>query len=355
MRKPSRRYDRLVPTIAEARELWQPETVYLNTASFGLPPRPAWEALQAALGDWHGGRTSWEHWGEATERSREAFARLVGVPSALVATGAAVSPLVGLVAASLPDGLHVLAPDVEFTSGLWPFAAQGRRVRVTTVPTSRLAEAIDAGTDVVVFSAVQSSTGEVADLAGIAAAAAHHGALTVVDATQAIGWLPVDASRFDAVVCAGYKWLMCPRGTAFMSVRPALLEQVVPHAAGWWSGEDVHESYYGLPLRLTESARRLDTSPAWFCWVGTAPSLELIESIGVSAIHAHDVALANRFRAGLGLEPADSAIVRVEVAGAEERLAGSGIMTAVRAGRLRVSYHLYNTEADVDAILERLA
>ena len=71
----------------------------------------------------------------------------------------------------------------------------------------------------VAVSAVQSSTGELAALDDIADAARHHGAMTVVDATHAIGWLPLDASRFDAVACACYKWLMCPRGTAFLRAR----------------------------------------------------------------------------------------------------------------------------------------
>ena len=47
-----------VLTIGEAREQWSPAGVYLNTASFGLPPRAGLEALQDALADWHGGRTS---------------------------------------------------------------------------------------------------------------------------------------------------------------------------------------------------------------------------------------------------------------------------------------------------------
>ena len=54
-------------------------------------------------------------------------------------------------------------------------------------------------------------------------------------------------------------------------------------------------------------------SPAWFSWVGTQPALEAIERIGIDAIHAHDVALANRFRAGVGLEPGDSAIVSTDL------------------------------------------
>ena len=64
--------------------------------------------------------------------------------------------------------------------------------------------------------------------------------------------------------------------------------------------------------------------------------------------------LANRFRAGLGLEPGDSAIVSVDIPGAAERLERAGIMAAVRGGRLRTSWHVYNTEADVDAALEAL-
>src|SRR5919204_4021203 len=94
-------------SLPDLEGLWAPETVYLNTASYGLPPRPAWEALQAALADWRAGRTSWEHWGDATEASRVAFAKLVGVEPAAVAVGATVSGVVGLVAASLPDGARV--------------------------------------------------------------------------------------------------------------------------------------------------------------------------------------------------------------------------------------------------------
>jgi selenocysteine lyase/cysteine desulfurase len=342
--------------VADARALWQPAGVYLNTASYGLPPRPAWDALQEALAAWRGGRTSFEHWDDAVEDARAAFARLVAVPAADVAVGGAVSALLGLVAASIPDGSSVLAPDVEFTSVLFPFLVQERRgVRVRLVPAGELADAIDADTDVVAFSAVQMATGEVADLEGVTAAAVEHGALTVVDATQALGWLPVAAGRFDVVAAAAYKWLMCPRGTAFMSVRTARLEEIVPHAAGWFATPDVHANYFGPPLRLAAGARRLDTSPAWYPWVATAATLRVIEQIGVDAIHRHDVALANRFRHGLGMEPSDSAIVFSDAPGAAERLAGAGIAAAVRGGRLRTSLHVYNTEHDVEVALAALA
>jgi selenocysteine lyase/cysteine desulfurase len=339
-------------TLDEAQALWTPAGTYLNTASYGLPPTPAWDVLQAALADWQGGRTSWEHWGIPGEEARASFARLVGVPVETVAIGANVSTFVGLVAASIPDGARVLVPDVEFTSLLFPFLVQEHRgVTVQLVPAAELVAEIGPDVDIVAFSAVQMASGEVADLDGVAAAAAEHGALTIVDATQAIGWLPFASTRFDVVVAHAYKWLLSPRGTAFMAIRPERMDTVVPHAAGWYAGEDPLQTFFGGPLRLALSARRLDTSPAWFMWVATAAALDVVERIGVDAIHEHDVALANRFRAGLGLGPSNSAIVFCDSEDAADKLERAGIRAAVRGGRVRTSWHLYNTADDVDETL----
>jgi selenocysteine lyase/cysteine desulfurase len=337
-------------------ELWDAEPGYLNTASYGLPPRPAWQAFQSALSDWRAGRTTWEPWAESVEQARQSFARLVHAEPGDVAVSATVAQLVGLVAAAVPDGARVLAPDVEFTSNLFPWAVHADRgVALRTVPASRLAGSIDDGTAVVAFSAVQSATGEVADVAAVAAAARAAGALTVLDATQAAGWLPLDAGQVDVLIVSAYKWLMSPRGSAFMVISPDLRERVRPAGAGWFAGEDVHASYYGLPLRLASDARRYDQSPAWHCWVGTAAALRVVEQLGVEAIHEHDVGLANRFRAGLGLAPSGSAIVSVDVPDAGARLASAGIRAATRAGSLRASFHAYTTEADVDRALEALS
>ena len=106
--------------IEKAQRLWAAKPGWLNTASYGLPPRPAWDALQTALAEWQIGAVSWEGWDEVTAASREVFARIVGVPAADVAVGAQVSQLIAPVAAGLPDGSRVVAPDIEFTSNLFP-------------------------------------------------------------------------------------------------------------------------------------------------------------------------------------------------------------------------------------------
>lgn len=339
--------------VRSARHLFSPEGVYLNSATYGLPPRPAVEAMQRAADEWRHGRTGFDGWDRSVDEARATFARLHGVAPEAVAVGPQVSVFVGLVAASLPAGARVLVPEEDFTSLLFPLLAS--RAQVEPVPLDRLAEAIDARTDWVALSAVQSACGRVADLDAVVAAARHHGARVLVDATQASGWLPLDASRVDVLVSAGYKWLLNPRGTCFMTVGDELCETLVPLHAGWYAGEDPMTSMYGPSLRLAATAARFDVSPAWMSWVGAAPALAVLEDVGIDAICAHDVGLANRLRDGLGLPPSDSAIVSVSLGDtARDRLRAAGVMAAGRDGRLRLAFHLYNDETDVDRALTAL-
>ncbi|SEH01283.1 Selenocysteine lyase/Cysteine desulfurase [Nonomuraea solani] len=335
--------------IATAAKLWDAAPGWLNTASYGLPPRPAFEELQAVLTEWRHGSSDWKPWDASVGRSRAAFARLIGAPVADVSVGASLSQIMSTVATALPPRGKVVVPEIEFTSNLFPWAVAAD---VRTVPADRVAEAIDGDTAAVAFSLVQSATGYVAPLQDIVAAAREHGALVIADGSQACGWLPVGVEGVDVLACAAYKWLMAPRGAAFGYLSPRVRERMRPLAANWYAGADEGGSYYGPPLRLADDARAFDLSPAWFCYVGAAPALELLGEIGVERIREHNVALANRFRAGLGLEPSDTAIVSVDAPG--ERLEAAGIRAAVRAGRVRASFHIYTTTDDVDRALDVL-
>ena len=269
-----------------------------------------------------------------------------------MAVGANVSGLIAQVAAALPDGSRVLAPEPEFVSLLFPFLAQAERgVTVEVVPLDRLAEAIDASTDVVAVSAVQSSTGEVADLDAIEAAAHHHGALTVIDATHGIGWLPFDASRYDAVACASYKWLMCPRGTAFMVLSPDARGHAQPRPGRLVRRGEPADG----PVRPAAAARataRAGSTPRPPGSAGSAPSRRWSSSTRSASRPSTRTTSRSPTASGpASAEPSDSAIVSAAVPDATEKLARAGIMAAARAGRLSASFHLYNTEADVDAAL----
>jgi selenocysteine lyase/cysteine desulfurase len=330
-------------TIAAAHDEFDARVTYLNTATLGLPPRRSRLALQRALTDWQDGTANPQSYDEDVRRARSAYGSLVGVEPGLIACGSQVSGYVGIVAEWVPRGAEVLVAEGEFTSLTFPFLARGYRVR--EVPLEWLADEVTPATALVAVSAVQSADGRVADLAGLRAT----GVPILLDTTQAIGWLPVDASEYAFTVAGGYKWMLTPRGTAFFTVQPSMLDSLTPTAANWYAGDDPWSSIYGSPLRLAPDARRFDLSPAWHAWVAAAPSLELLQEVGTAALHEHAVRLAHRFREAVGLKLGPSAIVSAVADDAVPELMESArIVGSVRAGRLRLSFHLSTSEADVE-------
>lgn len=320
---------------------------YCNTASVGIPPRAAVQTLRGCLDDWEAGRVDLRGFDVDVVHAREAFATLAGTPVDAVAMPGATSITAGVVASSLPEGARVLCAHEDFTSVLFPFLVDDR-VRVTTVPLDRLLDHVTPAVDLVAVSAVQSVDGRVLDLDALADAAGAAEARTYVDATQAVGWLPIGADRFDVTSCAAYKWLCSPRGVGFATVRSDV-DWLVPRLAGWYAGADPWASLYGPPLRLADDARRFTVSPAWFDVAAAAASLETLVALGVDRVHTHDVGLANRFRAAMDLPEGDSAIVSVAThSDPTADLAAAGITTASRGGRTRVSFHLSNTADDAD-------
>lgn len=326
---------------------------YCNTASVGIPPGAAVDVLRACLDDWAAGRVDMRSFDADVLRARRAFATLAGADVGTVAMPGAASITAGVVASSLPDGARVLGADEDFTSVLFPFLVDDR-LEVTLVPFERLLDHVRPGVDLVAVSAVQSADGRVLDLDALAGTAGAAGARTYVDATQAVGWLPVGADRFDVTSCAAYKWLCSPRGVGFATVRDDV-DWLVPRLAGWYAGDDPWASLYGAPLRLADDARRFTVSPAWFDVAAAAASLGALVAIGIDRVGEHDVGLANRFRRTLGLPDGDSAIVSVETHDDPAvDLAAAGITTAIRAGRTRLSFHLSNTADDSDLAAEVL-
>ncbi|MBB6439219.1 aminotransferase class V-fold PLP-dependent enzyme [Streptomyces candidus] len=340
-----------------APDEFAPETTYLNTSSYGLAPRRTVEAVKALAERNATGRDHNPGSYETVEQARAAFGRLLGVPAQRVAIGASVSAHVSVVAAALAPGSEVLLPEGEFASLVTPFSVRGE-LKVRYVGLERLAGEIRPETALVAWSGVQSADGRVADDTAIREAAAAHGARTLLDMSQSAGWLPTSAGLYDYTVAGGFKYLLCPRGTSFLTVSEQAQEYTPPLQAGWLAAEDTWASNYGPVSQFASSARRFDTSAAFLCYVGAVESLALVESIGVAAIHAHNVALADLFREGvaaLGHTPVPSpgsAVVAVPGLGARaEELAAAGVMVSAREGNLRASFHLYNGVGDVERVL----
>jgi selenocysteine lyase/cysteine desulfurase len=319
---------------------------YLNTPSVGIPPAPVAAAVAESVERWRTGATRPGEFDRYVTRSRAGFARLLGVDPGRVAIGASVSQLVANVAAALPAGTRVLTAEGDFTSVTFPFAAQD--ASITEVPLELLPERVE-GHDVVAVSVVQSADGRIVDLPALRAAAEAAGAAVLLDATQAVGWLPLDVSWADWVVAAGYKWLLSPRGSAWLFVRPDAQERTRPVAANWYAGEDPWATVYGLPLRLAGDARAFDLSPVWLAQVGAAAALEYLGGLDLAQVRAHNTGLADTLLETLGLPPRGTAIVALDAD--PGRVAAAGIVSSVRGGRVRVGFHLYNTADDVERVL----
>lgn len=349
----------MTPAAPLAPAEFAPETAYLNTASYGLQAARSRAAVAAVTAEWAAGRAVPSAHDDLVPRLRENAARLLpGATAADIAVGGTVSSLIGRVAAGLPAGAEVLVADGDFASVPNPFRFRGD-LTVRSAPLERLAEEVRPGTALVAVSLTQSSDGRTVDPARLRAAAHAGGARLLVDATQAAGWLPLTFADADYWVCATFKWLLGARSVGFLAVCPDALDGTTPVGPGWYAGADRWGDMYGAgPLAAT--ARRLDDTPDWLGVIAAVPALELIHELGVAEIGAHGRALAAAFRAGvseLGLVPVpgDSPIVTIPGAGTHsEALAAGGVVVSARGGGLRVSFHLYNTGADVERALASL-
>lgn len=352
--------------------------VYLNTPTAPPGSRPVLDALRRAATTWEDGAFTWRGWEEEAHDTRPLFGDLIGgAPPESVALLTSLSQAAATVAHSLiggEDGGRVVVAEHEFRSNLWPWLTLAERgfevVRIPAidgvVSTDAYVEAITPGARLVAISAVQSSNGYRVDLAPIAERAREIDARLFLNLTQMLGALTFDVEDIspDYVAAHGYKWMLCPRGAAWLYVRPDRLESMQPLAPNWKSAADPYASYYGGDLDLAAGAHKLDASLAWFSWVGAKAALQLLLSLDRRAVERRCLDLAAAFRAGAcerGFacvpEELPSHIVGLQIedaSGLRERLERHSVVASVRGGGLRLGFHAFNDESDVEAGLDAL-
>ncbi|GAB2653208.1 aminotransferase class V-fold PLP-dependent enzyme [Prescottella soli] len=348
------------------------ERIWLDTP--GAPPaaRPVTAALTRALEDWTSGTFDWLDWDRAAPRARELFADYLGVETETVATLGSLSEAAATVATTIPGGEIVVAED-EFRSNLYPWMrVLGDDVRVRVVPrvaglsrTDVLLAAIGPETALVAVSEVITLDGERVDLPSLRRATDDVGARLFVNVTQTLGVLDsrLDELAADYVAVHGYKWMLCPRGTAWLVVRPDRVADLRPLAPSWKSTGS-SQGYFGGGYREASDASRCDTSPAWLSWIGAEAALAVLSGLERAATQTHCLGLAQRFRDGaaaLGCLDANagapSHIVAVDTPNGESVTASfhrHRIAATVTGNRLRVGFHYFNDESDVDTTLDAL-
>jgi selenocysteine lyase/cysteine desulfurase len=235
-----------------------------------------------------------------------------------------------------------------------------RGIEIVQVPLEALPDAIEDSVHTVAFSVAQSSDGRLADVDAILKATSRTGTRTLADLTQAAGWMPIDAARFDVTVTGAYKWLCAPRGSAFLTASPSAKEQIRPLYPNWYASADIWASIYADELALADEVRRFDSSPSWPVWVGTAPAVELLASLHrddpeqAEAVASYGVGLANQVRAALDLEPEPRPVLSLPDEGGKLKsaLEEAGCRVAGRGSGVRLGFHLWNTEDDVDRVVD---
>lgn len=348
--------------------------VWLNTATIAPGARPVLTGLRRALDEWEEGSVSWQRWESDAYATRSLFAGLIGAQEEDVALMTFLAEAAATVAASLPRGRIVLG-EREFQSNLFPWLAlEDRGFEVIQVPatdgvvrTEALAEAVDDGTVLLAVTEVQSSNGFRVRLGDLASRCREVGARLFVDLAQSVGALrfDVEASGADFAGAVGYKWLVGPRGASWFWIHPDRRDEVRPLAPNWHSMEDPYAEYYGGPLELAKGARRFDTSMAWLPWIGARAALELLSDLEPAEVEARALELAAAFREGARAsgfravpEDAPSQVVGMAIDDPDAvraRLKDQGIIGAVRGGFLRLGFHAFNDESDVEAALRALA
>ncbi len=358
---------------------------YLNAASVALMPKPVGQAVlewQEELAFRGTVRFDEEAESQVFEDLRQAAARLLGArPEEVAASSSATEALCSLAWALGPkEGQNVVSADIEFPSVVYPWVrvshATGCQVRLAkgengAVDQEEIIRLIDDRTAVVCLSHVEYGSGQRLDVAALAQVAHAHGALLIIDATQSAGALPVDVRAWgvDALVTASYKWLCGPFGAGVLYLRPELYQRLEPGLVGWRSTA-VPFDFRAHEIDWAPTARRFEFSTmAYGSAIGMAKAIDYLMGIGVEAIRAHNLSLADRLWEGLEglggqvLSPPKAqertSIITARFPGHNQGeiarcLNEERVIVSPRLGSVRFSPHLYNTEEDIERALEVL-
>lgn len=355
--------------------------VYVNSCSQGALSTEVEAALAAFTASWHESGSPWDQWVGEVERLRTRFAAMIGADADEIAVMPNATTAAAAVATALPfDGprREVLLGGVEFPTmaHLWQAQARrGARIVWAGAPDDALApieqyEAhLSERTSIVPVAHVCFRNGYRLDVPRLVTRAHAAGALVMLDDYQHTGTAPLDvrALGVDVLVTGTLKYLLGPPGISLLYVRRSLIEQLEPLVTGWF-GRAEPFAFTLVPLDWSPSARRFETgSPPVPSVYGASAGLELLQHLGAERIGRQIAHLVDRMVGGAvarGLDvltpqaPSErGALVVVRASDAPAlaaRLAAHGVIASARGQGLRVSFHAYNNDADVDAVLAAL-
>lgn len=354
---------------------------YLNTASLGPASR---KVLDATIEAWHELETNpvGESWGDGkvivtTDYVRIRAAEFLGcnVDELLMTRNTTEGMNSVALGIRLNKGDRVLTTNQEHEGGAngWNYRARREGVIVDKVTigfgdhdprgiAQRFADAITKDTRVISVSHVLTSTGLRMPIAEIAALARSRGILCVVDGAQAVGGIPVDVKELGchAYATSGHKWLLGPKGTGMLYISRDAKELIEP-------------------VQLVEGPRCSAGSigmTALPLVVGLGAAIDAMGARGMGTVESHNLALRNHAYAELAKlprvrimspPPGPQATALLAFALPDElesrsfqvKLRDKHKVVVKMAEKqwfngLRISPHVFNTEEDIDRVLQAL-
>jgi len=355
--------------------------IYLNTGSLGPTPRSIFDEVLKAWADLEMNPVAKAYGGtvnKLAEKTRDAIAGLIGcVADEVLLTRSTTNAMtIAGLGVDLSRGDRVLTTDVEHEGGsaVWKHLEKRRGIgidRVVIAPedhdvkaiVERFARAITKQTKVISVSHVITSTGLRMPVQEIVALAKSRNILTIIDGAQAVGNIEVDVRAIgcDAYAAPGHKWLMAPKGTGFLYIRKEASSQIQP--VEWLEG-----------MAYVSGSTGVGSQPLV---VGLGAAIEAAQKRGIAISETQNLRLRNRAYEGLKKiakvrivsappGPLATALVAFRLPDTVDSTTFRGTLgTKYRVilkqtekrwfNGMRISPHVFNTEADIDAALNAIA
>lgn len=365
------------------------DVCYLNAASYSPLPLRTLEAGRAAVGrkgaPWtlEASFANQQH-----ERARNAAARLINAEASDIALIPSISYGVATAAKILPirRGTRVIVLESDHSSPVleWLTRAEAEGFAVETVRqpddgdwTSAVLAAVErSGAPPVSLASISSvhwSDGGLIDVDKVGTALRKQGAAFLIDATHSTGVLATDVERLDPdfVIFPTYKWLLGPYGRAFLYVAKRHQGGIpLEQTASGRRNVRAENAVYFSDIDYVPDARRFDMGERdhFISMEMASIGMEMMADWSAPAIVQRLAMLTERIAdgvRGLGVGIPKTHLRAPHVlslafeggmpAGLVEGLASDGVFVAQRLGRMRISPHVYNDEADVDRFVEMLA
>ena len=379
-------------TSQAARHNWKaefeiaPGTVFLNHASFGPVTKRGRLAAESLM----------ERWGRLTpgpdvddetfallSSAKHRFARLIGAKPERVAFAPNTSYGLNAVlwGLQLRKGERILLPEIEFPALVYVVKRIAQQLELSIEPLScpngyleieTLEKALANKAAVLALSWVQYFNGYRYNLEEISSLCHAHGCFVLADAIQGVGAVPleVERSKVDALACGAQKWLFGQTGAGFFYIAPDAVREAEPLEAGWLSvdwGYRFHDlKDWDRPV--FEDGRRWEIGTYPFFSIRFAESgLAMLEECGKHVVWDNIQEQLRRVTEGLGGSRYEPALVTGEghqsgilplkgprTPELHQHLCRCNIHTSLREGTIRISPHFYNTDDDIDRLIEAI-